>query len=489
MRCGMKFSFIAPAPSADTPQMVTSAWPPLGILYCAEVMMNNGIEVSMLDQGVLGYSPKQVLSWVKKEDPDILGFSVLGSSMREAIQVAELAESENPNITVVLGNYHPTFNAERILHKYPSVDVVVRGEGEYTSLELAQCLERGDSLEKVEGITFRKNGEVVSTPDRPLIKNVDALPFPNRKLLNTEYTSVIYGLKVATKKFNTIVSSRGCPFRCSFCGCRKFARGLWRPRSVENIMKELEYLQSEGYEQFLFVDDNFTLNQKRIVKLCRMIRKEGMDVEWFCDSRVDNSKYDVFREMVKAGCRILYFGIESANQRILDYYKKGITPDESRSAVRKARRAGVDIIVGSVIVGAPDETRKEVENTLKFALELDIDVPQLNILGAFTGTDLWNDLVAKGIIDEDELWETGAYVSQVSPYAVPFEELRSMVYDYFKGFVLRPRLILTETLRTVKSPFRFAGVVHNLARINSIISTVTEGIRYDMASEVSDANS
>jgi len=247
-------------------------------------------------------------------------------------------------------------------------------------------------------------------------------------------------------------------------------------------MKELEYLQSEGYEQFLFVDDNFTLNQKRIVKLCRMIRKEGMDIEWFCDSRVDNCKYEVFREMVKAGCRILYFGVESANQRILDYYKKGITPDESRSALRKARKAGVDIIVGSFIVGAPDETRKEVENTLKFVLELDIDVPQLNILGAFTGTDLWNDLVTKGFIDEDKLWETGAYVSQVSPYAVPFEELRSMVYGYFKGFVLRPRLILTEAFRTAKSPFRFSGLVHNLARINSIIDTVTEGVRYDMAS-------
>jgi len=473
---------MTPPPSADTPSMVTSAWPPLGILYCAGILMKEGIEVSVLDPGAIGYSPKESLNWVKKEDPDILGFSVLGSSMKEAIKIAELAKSENPNLTIVLGNYHPTFNAERILRKYPYVDVIVRGEGEYTSLELAKRLERGDSLEKVEGITFRNNGEIVSTADRPLIRNVDALPFPNRELLNTEYTSIIYGLKVATKKFNTIVSSRGCPFRCSFCGCRKFARGLWRPRSVENIIEELEYLQSEGYEQFLFVDDNFTLNQKRVVKLCRMMRKEGMDIQWFCDSRVDNCRYDVFREMVKAGCRILYFGIESANQRILDYYKKGITPDESRSAVRKARKAGVDIIVGSFIVGAPDETRREVENTLKFALELDIDVPQLNILGAFTGTDLWSDMVAKGFIDEEKLWETGAYASQVSPHAVPFEELRTMVYDYFKGFVLRPRVILTEALRTVKSPFRLAGVFHNLIRINSIIDTVTEGVRLDMAS-------
>jgi anaerobic magnesium-protoporphyrin IX monomethyl ester cyclase len=130
-----------------------------------------------------------------------------------------------------------------------------------------------------------------------------------------------------------------------------------------------------------------------------------MDIEWFCDSRVDHVSYDMFREMVKAGCRCLFFGIESANQRILDYYRKGITPEQSERAVCKARKAGVDVIVGSFIVGAPDETEREVVNTLQFANKLDIDVPDVNILGAQTGTDIWNDLVAKGLLNEDEQWE------------------------------------------------------------------------------------
>ncbi len=183
--------------------------------------------------------------------------------------------------------------------------------------------------------------------------------------------------------------------------------------------------------------------------------------------------------MVKAGCRILYFGAESANQRILDYYKKGITPDDSRSAVQKARKAGIDVIVGSFILGAPDETKREIQNTLRFAHELDIDVPQLNILGAFTGTDLWSDLVAKGFVDEDQLWETGVYVPKVSPYAVPFEEIRSMIYDYFRAFYLRPKLLLTEILRTMKSSYRFAGLINNMARLNRIIDTVKQGVLLD----------
>ena len=150
-------------------------------------------------------------------------------------------------------------------------------------------------------------------------------------------------------------------------------------------------LQSEGYGEILLVDDNFTLNRKRARKLCQEIRKERLDLRWFCDSRVDNCDYDTFKDMVRAGCNGVYFGIESANQRILDYYNKGITPSQAIEAVRKARKAGVSIIVGSFIVGAPDETVSEVENTLKFAQKIDIDVPSFSILGAIPGTQVWND--------------------------------------------------------------------------------------------------
>lgn len=237
-------------------------------------------------------------------------------------------------------------------------------------------------------------------------------------------------------------------------------------------MKELRLLYSQGFRQFLFVDDNFTLNLRRVVKLCREIRKEKLNIEWFCDSRVDNCKYDVFREMVKAGCSLVYFGVESANQRILDYYKKGITPDQTRRAVLSARKAGIDVIVGSFILGATDETRKEIENTLRFALELDIDVPQLNILNAFPGTDLWKDLVAKGLIDEEKHWEQGAYVSKVSSYAVPFDDIREMVYEYFKAFYLRPKTLLTEILRTFKSQYRMMALLGNVPRFGEIIDTV-----------------
>jgi len=472
----MKFSFVSPSPAVEAVGKIESPWPPLGVLYCAGVLINNGVEVSILDQAARRFTSEQILRWVRKEDPDILGFSVLVTSYNQTLNLAKEAKEQNPNLITVLGNYHATFNAERILKKYSFIDIIVRGEGENSALELARAVKNKGNLKDIAGLTFRNSGRVVSTQDAPLLGNIDSLPIPNRDLLEAEYTSEIFGVKVATRKFTSIISSRGCPFRCSFCGCRKFARGVWRPRSVESIMKEFLLLYSKGYRQFLFVDDNFTLNLRRVAKLCHQIKKEKLEIEWFCDSRVDSCSYDTFREMVKAGCRLLYLGVESANQRILNYYSKGITPDQTRRAVRLARKADMDIIVGSFIVGAPDETRQEIKNTLQFAYELDIDVPQLNILSAFPGTDLWNDMVTKGFITEEKYWEKGVYVSQVSPYAVPFEGIRQMTYDYFKTFYLRPRKLLSEILRTVKSPYRMTALSNNLLRVGEIVSTVKREI-------------
>jgi anaerobic magnesium-protoporphyrin IX monomethyl ester cyclase len=475
----VKFSFIQPRLSEGALDMCSNAWPPLGILYCATVLANEGFDVSVLDQAAKSFSTNQAVDWVKKEDPDILGFSVLSNSLKEAEKIAGLVKKENPNIYVVLGNYHPTFNAERILKKYPDVDVIVRGEGEYTSLELARCLEKGENLKKVDGITYRDNDDnIVAAPDRPLIKTVDSLPFPDRRLMDCEYASRIFGVRTATKKFTSLLSSRGCAFHCTFCACRKFARGVWRPRSVENIVEELEFLYSEGFREFLFVDDNFTLNPRRVVKFCKMLKNRRLKIEWFCDSRVDNCGFNTFREMVKAGCRTLYFGIESANQRILDYYKKRITPEQSRIAVRNARKAGMDIIVGSFIVGAPDETRREIQNTLQFAQKIDIDVPSFNILCAPVGSPLWNELVAKGFVDEDKHWEESVFVPNVVSTAVPFEEVSSMIYEYFKAFYFDPKRLFSETARMFTSSFRLGLLFKNLTQLGQTIKTVKQGVQF-----------
>jgi radical SAM superfamily enzyme YgiQ (UPF0313 family) len=473
----MKFSFINPGPNEELSLLEKSkaigSWPPLGILYLATVLEQEGIETSLLDQAPKGYGVEETVKWVEREDPDILGFSTLASSGRTAAIIAREVKKRNPNIVIVFGNYYATFNAERILRKYPWVDISVRGEAETTVLEIVKCLENKASLKKVLGLTFRHKNKIFSTPDRPLIKNVDTIPFPRREMLDIEYHSILAGAIAAPKKFTSVLSSRGCVFRCRFCGCQKFARGVWRPRSVENTLEELHLLHSQGYKQFLFVDDSFTLNPKRVIKLCQKMRAEKLDMEWICESRVDQCSYEMVKEMVKAGCKIIYFGIESANQRILNYYNKQTTPQQTKTAVKNARKAGMDVIVGSFILGAPDETRSEIANTLKFAEILPIDLPQFNILGVFPGMEIWEELKMKGFLkNEEDYWEQGIAVSEIYPYAVPFQEIKQMIHEYFKHYFLRPNYIAAQIMRMLKSTYRIQVIATNLTRLGNIAENV-----------------
>lgn len=472
----MKFSFINPGPNPelpieDTKKMVGAA-PPLGMLYIATVLRKEGIEVSMIDEAAQGFSMKGTVDWVKKEDSDILGFSTFSSSGRKAAIIAEKVKKQNPNIVIVFGNFLATFNAERILKKYPFVDVIVRGEGEYTSLELVKCLEKKGKLKEVLGITFRNKNRIITTPDRPLMKDIDSIPFPDRELLDVEYHNTTAGINVAPRKFSSFVSSRGCVFRCRFCGCRRLARNLWRSRSVDNILEELHLLASQGYKQFLFVDDNFTLNPKRVIKICQRMRKEKVDVEWFAEGRVDQCSYDMLREMVKANCKMIYFGIENASQKVLDYYDKRTTPEQAEVAVKNARKAGIDVIVTSLILGAPNETRQEIQNTLEFAQKLQVDIPQFNILATFPGTDIWDELKMKGFLNEDQYWETGVLVPEVSPDTVPCEEIERMIHKSYRRFLIRPSYVLKQLFKISTSSYRLNLLVNNLKRIDTIAESV-----------------
>jgi len=237
---------------------------------------------------------------------------------------------------------------------------------------------------------------------------------------------------------------------------------------VENTLEELVQIAKEGYEQFIFVDDSFTLNQRRVIELCKRMREERLDFEWACEGRVDSCSHEMFREMTRAGCKIVFFGIESANQRILDYYDKRITPQMSVKAMKTARKAGIDLIHGSFIIGAPDETREEIRNTLEFAKRLPIDVPQFNILRVWPGTGIWGELKEKGYIDEDLHWETPIAASKVCPKAMPFDEIREMGQKALSELIRRPSFLFDQIARSIKSGFRRGIIMENLGRLGEI---------------------
>jgi len=241
---------------------------------------------------------------------------------------------------------------------------------------------------------------------------------------------------------------------------------------VENILEELHLLSSQGYKQFLFVDDNFTLNTKRVIKLCQRLKKEKVDVEFFAEGRVDNCPQNMLQEMVRANCKIIYFGIENATQKVLDYYDKRTTPKQAEDATKKARKAGIDVIVASFILGAPNETRKEIQNTLNFAQKIQVDIPQFNILATFPGTDIWEELKMHGVLDEEKHWETGVMVPEVSPDAVPCEEIEQMIHDAYQRFFIRPDYVVKQLFRIGTSSYRFNVLLNNLKRADTVAESV-----------------
>ncbi|MFX1485513.1 MAG: B12-binding domain-containing radical SAM protein [Promethearchaeota archaeon] len=433
---------------------------PMGILYMATVLENNGIGVNVVDQPGEKISDEALIKKIKRIDPDIVGFSTLVSTGIRAAKQAHYLKKWNPNLPIVFGGYYATMNAERILQKYPQVDYIIKGEGEYSMLSLAQAMESGGNLKSVGGLVYRENKRVKYGKKEEMILDLDDLPIPRRKFVKGNDYGYISGAKMP--KFTSILSSRGCPFACTYCCCAAFAHRRWRPRGVENVVDEIEQVISEGYENVLFIDDNFTINKKRVIKICNLIRKRNLEFNWIAEGRVDSASREMFQSMVSAGFKILYIGIESANQRVLDYYNKGTKVNQAVAAVNNARKAGTDIITGTFIVGAPTETVSEIYNTINFAMKLDLDFPQFNILSAIPGAKIHEELVKSGYINQETGWEDAVDVPEVHPNCVPEKRIAEIIAEGYQRFIKRPGWAARELIRTIRSGYRMKLVSTNI---------------------------
>jgi radical SAM superfamily enzyme YgiQ (UPF0313 family) len=438
-------------------------FPPMGILYLGTYLSENNFDVSILDQFARGFSIKETLKWIKHEDPDILGFSTIttAGTGRSSAEIAKRVKEEiNPNVKVLFGNYHATFNDTRILNKYSFIDACIRGEGEKTLLEIAEKTEKGRGFEEIRGVTYRDNGRIVRNDDRPLLENIDNLPIPNRKLLgNVKYKNKVEGLDLSVGKFTSAASSRGCAFQCSFCSSSMFW-GKWRPRSPENIVEELSLLEEQGYNNLLWVDDNFTISKKRLFNLSDLIKKEKLDFNWMAEGRVTQSSKELLHAMKQMGCKVLSFGVESGSQRLLDWYNKKVTLNQIYDAVKNSKKVGIDMVLANFIVGAPIETREEIIETLNFSLKLDIDFPQFHILGIIPGNWIWDMMVKEKKINPDDCWEVGTAV-----LPIPLSEIIERVKQAHIKFMKRPSFISRQILKTLKSRYRQKAIWQNFKNL------------------------
>jgi radical SAM superfamily enzyme YgiQ (UPF0313 family) len=410
------------------PGKTTELWPPLGLLYIASsVRAKRKDEIKVIDAFCENLTGAELSDRLVKEKPDVFGINCSTHTFLGAVEMMKGLKSLLPETKVVLGGYHATFAADRIMKEYPFIDYIIKGEGERSFPELLQRIEDGVPPVDIGGISFFNDGRPVSNPFS-LIEDLDSLPFPDRGLLhNVDYGYFFQNVRLTFGKFTTLCTSRGCPFKCTYCSCAEFSLRRWRPRSAENVLDEIETLHDQGYECCVFVDDNFTHRKKRVEEICDGIRDRKIKMQFYCEGRVDGAPYELLRQMKGAGINVIYFGVESASQHVLDYYQKHIRPEQSVKAIQDAKSLGM-IVVTSYIVGAPNESKEDVERTIEMIRSTRPHGVQMNILDCLIGTPIWNELEAKSIVGKDD-WKTNHRIYEYLADGIPKEDLRKYVID------------------------------------------------------------
>ena len=455
--------------------------PPLGLMYIGALLKENGYEVELLDLSATIKSISWFKDWLKKVSPDIVGFSIIADGVNNAMLLAEVTKEVLPESLVIAGGISATFVYNEILKTCKAFDLIARGEGEETMLRILEAMEPDgikEKLKQIPGISYRHNGKIRSNPDALPVRDLNSLPFPDRSLSRIQYSYQFGPTQMGSKKFTTILTSRGCPYNCTFCACSAFTKQLYRERSPENVLDEFEEIYSQGYKQALIADDHFFLRPKRTLKILRGLRRRKIDMDLICESRVDYAKYDVLREATAAGVKTIFYGIESGSQRILDYYQKGTTVDQSKIAVEKTRRAKMDMIIGSFMYGAPIETEYEMKQTNRLMLGLDIDVAILNAVDILPGTKLWDDAKKDNLLPEDA-WRRTLQASTIYSNAVPLQRVMEIINAGYKMFIKRLSWAFNQIIRTIRSRWRLELIYNNL-RINGIRRTM--GIASELAS-------
>ncbi len=431
-------ALINPSSNAEVISKVDFKTPPIGLAYLASVLRENGFKVKIIDNVVENLSLDEIVRRVK--DCGIIGITTTTPTFNRALEYAKKIKSALKNVFVVLGGIHASFMPHSAL-RHDFVDGVCVGEGEYTLLEIAERLDKGRGLKGVKGLIYRENGKIVDNGRRDFIRNLDELPFPAYDLLPLEKYSIL-GQRL---EHFPMMSSRGCPFGCRYCSSSKFMGRIFRARSAKNVAEEMEWLVDKFKAKFIgFGDDTFTLNRKRVFEICREIRERGLDVEWSCSSRVDTINGEMIREMKRSGCNCIYYGVESANPKILnEFYRKRIKLEQVVDAVKKTKENEI-LTVCSFIIGAPMESREDILKTLKFSIKLNPDYAQYSILTPYPGTEIYEEAKEKGWLLTENFDEYTCGKPVLKNFYLSPKEISKLLRYCYVRFYLRPKFIWKE---------------------------------------------
>ncbi|RJP74086.1 MAG: radical SAM protein [Candidatus Abyssobacteria bacterium SURF_17] len=424
----------------------TNITPPLNLAYCAAVLEGKGHEAGILDAVALGWKPHKVMEWLRQREYGLVLVNTATPSIADDLSIATAVKRLYPRALVALLGPHVSVFSEQALRQ-SQTDAVIRGEPEHTVGELADAVARNASLQGIQGLTVNMPAGIEHYPDRPLIEDLDSLPFPARHLLPMErYRSAVWG----RRPFTTMLSSRGCSYGCAYCPYRVAQGTKWRGRSSENVVNEIEECVTKyGVREILFRDPLFTADPERAVRISKRIVERGIRVDWRCETRADLLTEEMIDSFARAGCKEINFGLESANIQILrDVRRMPISWEQVRTIFEKCRREGIETMA-FFILGLPGETEHTIEETVEFALKLNPDVAQFTAATPYPNTPYYEQLKHDGLLHEDwSVFTSRAPV--VGTRELGPERLQALIHRAYRRFYLRPRYVLLR-LRRLRS--------------------------------------
>ncbi len=400
--------------------------PALGLEYIAANILDLA-NVKIINGKVRNLSISQIMRELIDFKPDVVGISCCYTiGVNFALKIAK--ESKKQGYSTVLGGWHPSFDHSEIL-KYPFVDIIVRGEGEITFREVIE----NKDLENIRGISYKSNGTLFNNPDRPLIKDLDKLPFPPRSLRHKKSYFQAFQMPI-----DVIETSRGCPHRCIFCNIHLFYRGTYRTKSPERVIKEIKIISNQNQRKNVFiVDDNFTANIKRVEKICDRIIEEGIQLDFICQSRIDVIKKNpqIIKKMAKAGFWLFFLGIESFNQKSLNNIQKNIQFRDILEAIEILHDNDI-LLIGSLLVGSRlDEEEEDINQMIKIVKKLRIDFPLYSIMTPLPGTQFRKHLIEENC-EISQNWSEYNFTTAVNPLnKLSKEKVEQLLSKaYFHGY-------------------------------------------------------
>jgi len=389
----MKTEVILINPSFDRSRMgffarYVPAMLPLSLGFLAGYLIERGVRPTIIDEQLEYLSPQKIKDIFRNKENIIVGLSCLTAGAQRAYELAGWIKDASPGALIVYGGVHATVLPEEAFER-GHADVVVCAEGEETLHELIQAHEKGDSFEKVKGIFYRRDGQVINTAPRPVIEDLNTLP---------AFPYYLFEDNGAQYDFGNLISSRGCPFECIFCSQRSISGRRYRYRSAQNVLKELDTLiYTYGQKNIIFNDDNFVVSRQHVFDVCEMMiaRNYPDNISFLAMARTDMVDGRMLELMKRAGFKNIVYGLETGSERLMAMIKKKATLADSRRALELTRQAGLGSI-SSFILGLPTETHEESLQTIKFAKSLPLDFTRFNLLVPYPGTEIYERIKKEG---------------------------------------------------------------------------------------------